>query len=210
MVSQPINILVVNASSRTEGSVTRRLTKALLEKFKETGRTLNIVDRDLAHGMPFVDQEWIGANFTPANERSAEQAAALSYSDSLVEEMRAADLIIVGAPVYNFNVPASLKAWIDQIARVGLTFKYTQDGPIGLLEDKSAVVLGASGGTPFGSDIDFATGYLRHIFGFVGIEDFTLIGADALGAKSGDAIERAESDIAAFADDYVKRLRKAA
>lgn len=210
MTTQPLNLLVVHASGRNDGSVTRRLTQTLLKKFEDTGRELNIVHRDLAHGMPFVDQEWIGANFTPADQRSADQSAALSYSDSLVEEMRAADLIVVGAPIYNFNVPAALKAWIDQIARVGLTFKYTDAGPIGLLENKSAVVLAASGGTPFGSDIDFATGYLRHIFSFIGVADFTLLGVDALGSKSGDAIEKTEKEIVGFVDSYASRTRKAA
>ena len=104
----------------------------------------------------------------------------LALSNALVAELQAADVIVIGAPVYNFGVPAAFKAWIDQVARAGLTFKYTEYGPKGLLEGKRAIVAVASGGTEVGSDIDFATGYIRHVLGFIGIEDVVFVAADKL------------------------------
>lgn len=210
MSDQPINILIVSASGRIEGSVTRRLTEELLEEFKAAGRLLNIVRRDLAHGMPFVDQEWIGANFTPADKRTADQAATLSYSDSLVDELRAADLIVISSPVYNFSVPAALKAWIDQIARAGLTFRYTENGPVGLLENKKTIVINATGGTPIGSDIDFSTDYLRHVLGFVGLRDVSFIAADGLGSNAEAKLKEARDHLADYVSDYGQGARAAA
>jgi len=95
----------------------------------------------------------------------------------LVEELKAADTIVIGAPIYNFNIPAALKAWIDLIARARLTFKYGENGPVGLLKNKKAYIVMASGGVPIGSAMDFASGYLQHVLAFVGITDVTIIDA---------------------------------
>ena len=88
--------------------------------------------------------------------------------------------LVIGLPIYNFSVPAAMKAWIDQIARVGVTFNYSENGPVGLMKKKRAIILLASGGTKVGSDIDFASEYMKHILGFIGITDVTIIAADAL------------------------------
>jgi len=127
-----------------------------------------------------ITEDWIGANFTPADQRSDEQRQILALSDSLVDEIARADTLVIGLPIYNFSVPASFKAWIDLVARVGLTFAYTETGPKGLLTGKRAIIAVASGGTTVGSDADFATGYVRHVLGFIGITDVTLIAADAM------------------------------
>jgi hypothetical protein len=97
-----------------------------------------------------------------------------------VAELKAADTLVIGLPIYNFGVPAALKAWVDQVARAGVTFKYSEYGPKGLLEGKRAIVAVASGGTEAGSDIDFATGYIRHVLGFIGITDVEFVTADRL------------------------------
>lgn len=194
MTKQPLNILVVSASGRIDGSVSRQLTQDFLSALKEDV-DINVTERDLADGLPFVDQNWINANFTPAEDRTADQTATLSFSDGLVDELKAADLVVIGAPVYNFGVPASLKAWIDQVARARLTFQYTENGPVGLLTSKRAVIVTVSGGTEVGSDIDFATGYLRHILGFLGIHDVAQINADRMMIDAGAALEKAKAQI---------------
>ncbi|MDJ0628207.1 MAG: NAD(P)H-dependent oxidoreductase [Rhodobacter sp.] len=171
------HILRIDASARRTGSISRDLTDRLIARFAEEGET-QVTTRDLTAPLPQIDEGWIGANFTPAKERSPEQRKTLALSDELVAELRAADTLVIGLPIYNFGVPASLKAWIDLVARAGVTFQYTPDGPRGLLEGKRAIVTVASGGTEMGSDVDFATGYMRHVLGFLGIEDVQFIRAD--------------------------------
>jgi FMN-dependent NADH-azoreductase len=112
----------------------------------------------------------------------------------LIAELEAADTIVIGVPLYNFGIPAALKAWIDLIARARRTFRYTEAGPEGLLKDKKAYLVVASGGVPVGSDYDFATGYLRHVLGFVGITDVTVIDAGQQ-MMDGDVVNRATAAI---------------
>lgn len=184
-------VLNIQASVRHDGSVTRQLSDKVLT---EIGAD-QIIKRDLAEGLPLLDVAWMGANFTPADDRTRAQLEALTLSDSLINEIKAADTLVIGAPVYNFAVPAVLKAWIDQVCRVGVTFKYTPDGPVGLLSGKRAIIVIASGGTPVGSEIDYASGYLKHIMGFIGITDVTVIAADALGNDAKAKIAAANNDI---------------
>lgn len=191
----PLRVLHVNASGRYEGSVTRELSARFVEALHARTDVLQVQERDAAAGLPFIDADWIGANFTPAEQRSDTQQRVLALSNALVQELVDADILVIAAPVYNFSVPASLKAWIDLVARAGLTFRYTENGPVGLLTGKKAFVVLASGGTPIGSDIDFASGYLRHVLGFLGIEDVTLIAADRLMQQAGDAVKTAEAQI---------------
>ena len=142
-----------------------------------------------------MTEDWIGANFTDEAERTDDQKAALALSDSLVDELLAADTLVIGTPIYNFAVPAALKAWIDLIARARKTFQYTATGPEGLLTGKKAFILIASGGTEVGSDIDFASGYLKHVLAFVGITDVTVIAADQQMMKGEAALEQALVDV---------------
>ncbi|WMS44534.1 NAD(P)H-dependent oxidoreductase [Acuticoccus sp. MNP-M23] len=125
----------------------------------------HIVLRDLAEQIPQVDAAWIAANTSPETERTDQHRQSLALSDALFGELEAADLIVIGLPVYNFGVPASLKAWIDQVCRAQRTFRYTPDGPKGLLEGKRAIVVYAARGTAMGSSIDFASFYLRRVLG---------------------------------------------
>ncbi len=178
-MSTPRIILKLNASARVAGSHSRPLVDAVIDRL--AGPETRIIDRDLAAQPPaFVDEAWIGANFTGDQHRTPAQSAALAESDALVAELKAADTLVIGAPMYNFGVPAALKAWIDQIARARVTFRYTPEGPQGLLTGKTAYLVVASGGTKAGSDADFVTDYLRHILGFIGIKDVTVITADQL------------------------------
>lgn len=173
-------ILQINASARKTGSVTRELTEALVTQLLAKSPEANVITRDVSQGLPFLDEDWVGATFTDPAERSAEQRMKLALSDTLVAELKAADTIVIGSPVYNFSVPAALKAWIDLIARARETFQYTENGPVGLLKDKKAYLIVASGGTKIGSEIDFAATYLKHVLGFVGISDVTIVAADQL------------------------------
>ena len=184
-------VLNIQASARHDGSVTRQLSDKILTEIAAD----QTITRDLATGLPLLDAAWLAANFTLADNRTDVQRETLALSDSLITEIKQADTIVIGSPVYNFSVPAVLKAWIDQIARVGVTFKYTPDGPVGLLSGKRAIIVIASGGTPIGSDIDYASGYLKHIMGFIGITDVTIIAADALGNDADAKIAAANDDI---------------
>ncbi|MBW8307150.1 MAG: NAD(P)H-dependent oxidoreductase [Thiobacillus sp.] len=182
----PLRVLRVDASARGEGSITRQLADLLLSELDERAPGLSVARRDLAAGLPFVDAAWVGANLAEPEMRDADQRQALALSDELVAELMAADVLVIATPIYNFSVPASLKAWIDQVARARLTFRYTEHGPQGLLTGKKAYVLVATGGTEVGSGIDFATPWLKFVLGFLGITDVEVIAADR-GMLRGDA-----------------------
>lgn len=175
-----VNILKVNSSGRKNGSYSRKLVDQLVDKLVSKNSNTNVANRDVSNGMEFVDEAWINSNFTQEDERSDSQRQRLAGSDTLVEELIEADILIIGVPIYNFGIPAALKAWIDQIARANRTFSYTETGPKGLLTGKKAYLIITSGGTESGSDIDFATGYMRHVLGFIGITDVDIIPADLL------------------------------
>ncbi len=188
-------VLHIDSSARTEGSVTRDLSAQIVTRLGAA----DIIHRDLATPLPLLDGAWVGANFTPADQRSEEQKQLLSLSDTLIEELKQADTIVIGAPIYNFSVPSTLKAWIDLVARVGVTFRYTETGPVGLLEGKRAIIAVASGGTQAGSDIDFATTYLRHVLGFIGITEVEIVAADAMSIDAEGALAKAQDQIKALA-----------
>ena len=191
-----MSILRIDSSANTETSVTRALTDRIIEKLDST----DIVVRDLAiTPLPQITHTWATARAVAAEDRSAEQKEALELSDTLIAELRAADTIVFGAPVYNFAVPASLKAWIDLIARAGETFQYTAQGPEGLVTGKRAIIAFASGGTPVGSEMDFASTYMRHVLGFIGITDVTIIAADALAIDAEQTIANANAAVDALA-----------
>jgi FMN-dependent NADH-azoreductase len=181
-----LRVLRVDASARFEGSVTRQLADLMLRELDERVPGLSVARRDVAARLPFVDAAWVGANLTEPEARNAAQRQALAKSDQLVAEVMAADVLVIATPIYNFSVPASLKAWIDQIARARLTFRYTEHGPQGLLSGKKAYVLVATGGTEVGGAIDFAIPWLKFVLGFLGITDVEVIAADR-GMLRGDA-----------------------
>lgn len=186
------HILRLDTSARLEGSVTRDLLDTIQSRLDGT-----VTRRDLGgEAVPQISGTWVASNGTPADERTAEQREALALSDTLIDEIRAADTLLIGLPVYNFTVPGSLKAWIDLVCRAGVTFRYTKTGPVGLLEGKRAIVAVASGGVPMGSEADHATGYLRHILGFIGIMDVQFVAADRQTQKGEAAVADAKAQIA--------------
>ena len=189
-------ILEISASARDEGSMTRLLTRDLIKALEDRYGDITITRRNVAEGLPFVDADWVVATNTPEEDRTEAQRRTLAFSDELVAELMAADILVIGAPIYNFSIPASLKAWIDMIARVRLTFHYTEHGPVGLIEGKKAYVLTPSGGVPVGSPVDFATPYLRHALGFVGIKDVQVVGAQGADRGNDQALDDARARIA--------------
>lgn len=194
-MQQSIRILAVHSSARGTDSVSRTLTNEMVEELGKRYTTKR-TDRDLADGIEFVDEDWVAANLTPADERNDAQIARLAGSDELIAELKQSDVIVIGAPIYNFGIPATLKAWIDQIARARVTFRYTQNGPVGLLTGKKAFVVVASGGVGVGSQADFATPYLKHALAFVGIHDVEFIAAEKLNTDSASALDSAREAIA--------------
>ncbi|WP_102226312.1 FMN-dependent NADH-azoreductase [Acidimangrovimonas sediminis] len=187
------NILRIDSSIKGDASVTRRLTAALTEKL---GDGVSIRDTTT---IPLIDGAWIGAAYTPADKRSDEQNAALALSDELIAELKAADAVVIGLPVYNFGVTGPLKTWIDMVCRVGETFRYTDSGPEGLVPAKRVFVAYASGGVPLGSDYDFASGYLKQVLGFMGLTDVTFVSAEGVAMGEAEAIARAEEQISGLA-----------
>ncbi|MGB1388393.1 MAG: FMN-dependent NADH-azoreductase [Paracoccaceae bacterium] len=184
-------ILQIDVSPRGAESVTRKLTQNVVERLAPD----TIIMRDLTRSLPHLDSDWIGANFTPANDHTAEQRALLRISDTLVDEIRRADTIVIGLPVWNFGIPAALKAWVDLVARAGETFRYTKDGPQGLLTGKRAILALASGGTAVDSEIDFATPYMRHVLGFIGITDVSVVAADQMALDPEASLKAADEAV---------------
>ena len=166
----------------------------------------NVVERELAKGLPSIDADWVAANFTDAEARTPAQASKLTLSDELIDELQEADVVVLTAPVYNFSVPSVLKAWIDHVCRAGRTFRYTANGPQGLLTDKPVYLVMASGGVPFGSPVDFASGYLKQVLRFIGIEDVRLIGAEGVASDAELAKQRALSVLDEWLPDPVGQV----
>lgn len=196
-------LLIVNSSPRSN-SVSRRLTQHVAETWKARNPEGRVVERDLAaQPLPFVTELWIQASYTPAVQRTAEQQQALKLSDTLIQELMEADVIVLGVPMHNFSIPASLKAWIDLIVRAGRTFAYGDTGPRGLVpEGKQVLVIVSRGGSyaegTAGMAADFQVPYLRHMLGFVGLKDVVVIDAD----KQAFGAEAAQESV----DMAVKRL----
>lgn len=190
----PQTLLHIDSSARLSGSTSRELTARIVEKLGG-----EVIRRDLSTPLPLIDETWVNSNFTPAEKRTEAQSAALSLSDTLIEEIRAADVLVIGVPIYNFGVPTTLKAWVDQVARAGVTFRYTENGPEGLLHGKRAILAVASGGTEAGSDIDFASRYMRHVLGFIGITDVQIVTADQMMVDADAAVAKATAQIDALA-----------
>jgi FMN-dependent NADH-azoreductase len=196
------SLLAINASPRYDLSTSRKLTSLFVEKWRAAHQGGAVVERDLIKTtLPFVDLPWIGGAFTPPEQHSPESAAAIKISNDLVAELQAADHIIIGTPMYNFTIPAVLKAYIDHIVRVGVTVIDN----VGQLTGKKATIVLASGGdfSP-GSPIEnynYVSDYLRQLLAFIGITDLDIVlaGAGRAGMAGETAVEEFGEVIAAAA-----------
>ncbi len=181
-----MNILQLNSSARRvqdgQGSVSTRLAQELVAALSErqAGAALTVRDLGLDPVAP-LDEAALGALFTPAEQRSPEQAARVAAADALVAELMAQDVIVIATPMINFGVPTQLKNWIDAVARAGVTFRYTATGPEGLVKGKKVYVVVASGGMHRGQSTDGITPYLRTVLGFMGMSDVEFIYAEGMG-----------------------------
>jgi FMN-dependent NADH-azoreductase len=177
-------ILHLNTSIRSSGSHSRTLSGEFLAKLATPGKD-TVIERDLAsQPVPHLDEATMGAFFTPADKRSPAQNEAIALSDKLVAEVQSADTIVIGAPMYNFSISSGFKAWIDHVARAGVTFKYTETGPVGLLQGKKVYVFTARGGVYShgpAAGMDFHETYLRGVLGFIGLTDITFVHTEGLG-----------------------------
>ncbi|CAM3488530.1 FMN dependent NADH:quinone oxidoreductase [Bordetella sputigena] len=189
-----MNMLVIHSSILGSNSKSRQVADQLVNRLAEADPGVTIHTRDLgAQPLPYVDAGHLGALFTPADQRSAEQAQAAALADELIAEIIQADRVVIAAPVYNFNVPAQLKTYIDYIARAGVTFKYVDGKPQGLLTGKKVYVVTARGGKTVGTELDQATSYLKIVLAFLGMEDVTFIHAEGLNMGEESAAAGLES-----------------
>ncbi len=187
-----MNILHIDSAITGEDSVSRKLTAAIVAKLKAANPGATVTYRDLNQGVPAIDTDWFRAvRLAPANP-SSEQKMLIDVSDAYLREVQEADVLVVGSPVYNFTITAQLKNWLDQIARAGVSFRYTEAGPEGLLKGKRAIIAYSAAGTPLGSDMDHASGYLRFMLGFLGITDVEFVAADRLAMDRDAGMARAQ------------------
>ncbi|MDR5737428.1 MULTISPECIES: NAD(P)H-dependent oxidoreductase [unclassified Caballeronia] len=190
-------ILQINSAARSQGAQSTLLADELTAKLQQSNPGAKVAVRNLlADNLPHLDDATLGAFFTPADQRSAEQAAIVAKSDALIAELQAADIVVIAAPLYNFGISSQLKAYFDQIARAGITFRYTANGPEGLVTGKKVFVVSARGGKYVGTPHDSQTPYLQSFLGFLGMTDVNFIyaeglnmGADAAGAALAQARE---------------------
>jgi FMN-dependent NADH-azoreductase len=182
--NQAIRILRIDSSASHGQSITRRLGDEIIRRLYKIHPNADLIERDLSNGIGIISESWVQANLTSPLERTPAQQEILTDSDLLVHELDSADMVLITAPVYNFSVPAVLKSWIDMICRARLTFRYRENGPERLLKDRPLYLVMASGGIRFGSTADFASDYLRHILGFIGIHDVRLVYAEGTNANS--------------------------
>lgn len=174
-------VLIVESSARQQGSISRQLTAEFIAQWKAAHPADEVVVRDLAQEtVPHLDNDLLGGWMKPADQQNDAERAALARSNLLTEELLAADVLVLAAPMYNFGIPSTLKAWLDHVLRAGVTFKYTETGPQGLLSGKRAFVLTARGGVYAGGPLDHQEPYLRQALAFIGIHDVTFIHAEGL------------------------------
>jgi FMN-dependent NADH-azoreductase len=176
-----MTLLQINASIFSNQGQSTRLADEFVAAWRASNPGAKVVVRSLAENtVPHLDAERFGAFLAKAGERSSEQQAVVDYSDALIDELKRADVLVLGLPMYNFGVPSTLKAYIDHIARAGATFKYTEKGPVGLLTGKKAYVFATRGGLYAGTPLDTQTAYVRDMLRFLGIDDVEFVYAEGL------------------------------
>jgi len=184
-----MNILQINSSARRETSHSTRLADRLVARLRDAAPAATVTVRDLGRTPhPVLDEAALGALFTPADARTPEQAARVAQDDALIAEIQAADVVVLGVPMYNFGVPAPLKNWIDAVSRAGVTFRYTEKGPEGLLKGKQVYVALTRGGKYRNTPSDTQVPYLTTVFAFLGLVDVHYVYAEGL--SMGEASER--------------------
>lgn len=193
-------LLVINSSPMTDNSHTRTLVSHFVDQFQLREDQIDVVHRDIGRNPPpHLDEVTIAAFYTPEEQRSPAQQQAVALSDQLIDELQAADAVVIGSPMHNFGVSSSLKTWIDHVARVGRTFHYTDQGPVGLLSGKQVYVVTARGGS-YGDGSPAAAmnhqdAYLKTVLGFIGLSDVEFIHAEGVASgKQGLILAQSQID----------------
>ena len=196
-------VLVIESSARQQDSISRQLTRDFVSQWQAAHPADQVTQRDLAvNPVPHLDANLLGGWMKPEDQRNSDELQALARSNELTDEVLAADVLVLAAPMYNFTIPSTLKAWLDHVLRAGVTFKYTDTGPQGLLTGKRAYILTARGGIHAGASSDHQEPYLRQVMAFIGIHDVTFIHAEGLN-MGGDfhekGLNQAKAQLAAVA-----------
>lgn len=198
-----MNILQINSSARSTGSESTRIADAIVARLQAANPGASVVRRDLAaNPHPVIDEAALGALFTPADQRTPEQAARVALDDALIAEAQAADAIVIGAPMYNFGITVQLKSWFDAIARAGVTFRYTAEGPEGLLKNKKVFVALSRGGVHKNGASDSQVPFLKTFLGFVGLTDVTFVYSEGHGMGP-EAVAKAKAEADAQVNEVV-------
>jgi FMN-dependent NADH-azoreductase len=196
-----MNILQINSSARSVGSESTRMNDKIVAKLVAANPGAVVTRRDLASDPhPVIDEAALGALFTPADKRNAEQAARVALDDALIAQMVAADVVVIGAPMYNFGITAQLKSWFDAIARAGVTFRYTETGPVGLLTNKKVYVTLSRGGYHRNGATDTQAPHVKNFLSFLGLTNVTFVYSEGHGMGPeavAKAQAQADADIAA-------------
>ena len=198
-----MKILQINASARSTGANSTRLADAITARLKAQHADASVELRDLASDPhPVLDESALNALFTPAAQRTPEQAARVALDDALIAQLLSVDVIVLGVPMYNFGVPVQLKTWIDAIARAGVTFRYTANGPEGLVKGKKVYIALARGGLYRDTPADTQTPYLKSVLAFLGMSDVEFIFAEGL-AMGGDSANQAFAEATARIEEII-------
>jgi FMN-dependent NADH-azoreductase len=197
-------LLQINASIHNDSGQSSQLANQFVAAFRQSHPDANVVVRDVAASetVPHLTAERFGAFITPSEQRNLAQHAVVAYSDTLIEEIKRADVVVIGLPMYNFGVPSQLKAYFDHIARAGITFAYTEKGPVGRLTGKKVYVFAARGGQYVGTPLDTQTSYVRDFLAFLGMTDVQFVYAEglAISPQSKEAgLAKAAAEIARLA-----------
>ena len=187
-----MNILYITISVRGDASESTRVTQQIVERLLAANPDATVVRRDFgAQPHPLLDGATLGALFTPVDQRTEEQAKRAALDDALIAEAQAADVIVLGAPMYNFAMPVQLKSWFDAVARAGVTFRYTETGPEGLLKNKKVYVAAARGGV-YEEAADPQVPQMRALLNFLGLSDHTFIYSSGM-AMGPDAVAKGQA-----------------
>ena len=179
-------VLTLETSIFPESSQSSALIASVLDNLAESSGPIEVIRRNFANQpVPHLDEATFAAFNTPADERSPAQHALVEFSDRLITEVRQAEVIVLGMPMYNFGVPSNLKAYFDQIARAGQTFRYTEQGPVGMLEDRPVYIVATRGGRYQDTPQDHQTPYIKQFLGFVGLKDLRFVYAEGLAMTDG-------------------------
>ena len=174
------NVLFIKSSLNAENGNSTLLAQQLVSRLV-TSAEVAVIERDLAKdNNAHLSQAEMAAWMTPENERTEQQIALAKVSDNLTKELNISDVVVIAMPMYNFGIPSTFKAWVDRVARAGVTFRYTDNGPVGLLKNKKVIIVAARGGMYAGTKSDSQTQYLTDFFNFIGLDDITFIYAEGL------------------------------